>query len=83
MKTLMNEINTRNQSRIIIYDLPPVLATDDVIATMDYYDAILLVIEEGKTQPDEVKKTLKLLSGKSLLGTVLNKSQNPPEHLGY
>jgi protein-tyrosine kinase len=83
MKTLVNEINSRNQSRIIIYDLPPVLATDDVIATTDYYDAILLVVEEGKTQPEEVKKTLKLLSGKNLLGTVLNKSQNPPDHQGY
>lgn len=83
MKTLVNEINSRNQSRIVIFDLPPVLATDDVLATMDYYDAILLVVEEGKSQPDEVKKTLKLLSGKNLLGTVLNKSQHPPEHLGY
>lgn len=83
MKALVNEINSRNQSRIIIFDLPPVLATDDVLATIDYYDAILLVVEEGKTQPDELKKTLRLLSGKNLLGTVLNKSQNPPEHQGY
>ena len=83
MRALMNEISTRNQSRIIIFDLPPVLATDDVLATTDCYDAILMVVEEGKTQPDELKKTLKLLSGKNLLGTVLNKSQNPPEHKGY
>lgn len=83
MKMLMNEISSRNQSRIIIFDLPPVLATDDVIATMDCYDAVLLVVEEGKTQPEELKKTLKLLSGKNLLGSVLNKSQNPPEHKGY
>jgi protein-tyrosine kinase len=83
MKTLINEINSRNQSRIIILDLPPVLATDDVLSTIDYYDAILLVVEEGKTQPEEVKKTLQLLSGKNLLGTVLNKSKNPPEHLSY
>jgi protein-tyrosine kinase len=83
MKTLMNEINSRNQSKIIIFDLPPVLATDDVLSTVDCYDAILLVVEEGKTQPDEIKKTVQLLSGKNLLGTVLNKSQNPPEHKSY
>jgi protein-tyrosine kinase len=83
MKTLVNEIYSRNQSKIIIYDLPPVLATDDVLSTIDYYDAILLVVEEGKNKPAEVKKTLKLLSGKNLLGTVLNKSQNPPEHQSY
>jgi protein-tyrosine kinase len=83
MKTLVNEINSRNQARIVIFDLPPVLATDDVLTTMDYYDAILLVVEEGKTQPDEITKTLKLLSGANMLGTVLNKSQNPPEHRSY
>ncbi len=83
MKALMNEISSRNQSRIIIFDLPPVLATDDVLATTDCYDAVLLVIEEGKTQPEDLKKTLKMLSGKNLLGTVLNKSQHPPEHKGY
>jgi hypothetical protein len=40
-------------------------------------------VEEGKTQPEDLKKTLKLLSGRNLLGTVLNKSQNPPEHKSY
>lgn len=83
MKKLVNEINQQNQSRIIIYDLPPVLATDDVLVTTDYYDAVLVVVEEGRTQPDEVSKTMTLLGGKNLLGTVLNKSRNPPEHLSY
>ncbi len=84
MKALVNELNSkRAQSRIIIYDLPPVLATDDVLTVMEFYDALLLVVEEGKNQPDEVKQTLNLLSGKKMLGTVLNKSQNPPEHLSY
>lgn len=83
MKQLVQEINSQNESRIVIYDLPPVLATDDVLATFDYYDAMLIVVEEGKSQPDEVKKTLSLLSGKNILGTVLNKSRNPPEHASY
>lgn len=80
MKNLVNEINERKQSRIIIFDLPAVLATDDVLSTMDCYDAILLVVEEGKSKPEEIKQTLQLLSKKKLLGTVLNKSLNPPEH---
>jgi protein-tyrosine kinase len=84
MKALVNELNNkRTHSRIIIYDLPPVLATDDVLSVIDCYDALLLVVEEGKNQPDEVKQVLNLLSGKKLLGTVLNKSQNPPDHQTY
>ena len=84
MKALVNELNNkRSQSRIIIFDLPPVLATDDVLSAIDFYDALLLVVEEGKNQPDEVKQTMSLLSGKRMLGTVLNKSQNPPDHYTY
>jgi protein-tyrosine kinase len=76
MKALGNDINKRNRSQIVIFDLPPVLATDDVLATTDFYDAILVVVEEGKSQPEEIKQTLKLLANKHLLGTVLNKSRN-------
>lgn len=83
MKALVNDINKRNRSQIVIFDLPPVLATDDVLATMDLYDAVLVVVEEGKSQPDEIRQTLKLLANKHLLGTVLNKSKNSPDHQPY
>jgi len=84
MKQLVNELNNkRNQSRIIIYNLPPVLGSDDVLSAIDFYDALLIVVEEGKNKPDEVKQTLTLLSGKKMLGTVLTKSQNPPEYSSH
>lgn len=83
MRHLVEEIKNRYQSRIIIFDLPPILGADDVLASMDYYDAVLLIVEEGGNKPDEVKKALQLLSDKNLLGTVLNKSENPPTHQGY
>ena len=47
----------------------------------------LLVIEEGKTQADDVKHAMDLLQGTYLVGTVLNKSlsstqqeKNPSEN---
>ncbi|GAB6139480.1 CpsD/CapB family tyrosine-protein kinase [Methylosoma difficile] len=83
MQALIKEIKEVNKSKIIIFDLPPILAADDVLASMDYYDAALLVIEDGKNTPDEVTKSLQLLSETNLLGTVLNKSDNPPDHQSY
>lgn len=83
MRNLIEELKSRYQSRIVIFDLPPILGSDDVLASMDYYDAVLLVVEEGANKPDEVKKSLQLLSEKNLLGTVLNKSENPPSYQGY
>jgi capsular exopolysaccharide synthesis family protein len=83
MKELIREISNRYESRIIIFDMPPVLAADDVLASMAYYDSALLVVEEGGNNELEVKKSLHMLSGTNLLGTVLNKSENPPDHQSY
>ena len=78
VQQMIEEIKNRYQSRIIIFDLPSILSSDDVLATLDYYDGLLLVLEEGGSQPDEIKKALQVLSGKNLLGTVLNKCANLP-----
>ncbi len=83
MRNLVEEIKGRYQARIVIFDLPPVLAADDVLVTMNYYDAALLVVEEGGSKPEEVRKALQMLSGTHLLGTVLNKAESLPLHQGY
>ncbi len=83
MRKLVHDIKTRYQSRIIIFDLPPILSSDEVLASMDYYDATLLVLAEGENTPEEVNKSLQMLSGTHLLGTVLNKSETTSEHQVY
>lgn len=83
MKSLIKDIKNQYESRIIIFDLPPILSTDDVLVSMDYFDAALLVVEEGGNKSEEVTKALRMLSGTQLLGTVLNKSETLPEHQGY
>lgn len=83
MRALIKEIKNRYRSRIIIFDLPPVLACDDVLVSADYFDAFLLVVEEGGNTPEQVKKALQILSGSHLLGMVLNKSVTNSDCLGY
>lgn len=69
---------TREQSSdgLTIYDMPPVLATDDVLAFSELVDAVLLVVSQGQTERRQLEKALELLANHELLGVVLNRSTN-------
>jgi capsular exopolysaccharide synthesis family protein len=73
MARLVEELKTRYPSRIVLFDLPPLLRAADTLAFSPYVDAALLVIEDGKTQAEDVKRAIGLLQGTSIIGTVLNK----------
>ena len=75
MNSLVDELKSRYQSRIILFDLPPLLSSDDAVLFMNQFDAALLVVEEGKTTPDEVSRSLSILDETNLAGMVLNKSR--------
>ncbi len=76
MGSFVNELKNRYKSRYIIFDLPPVLATDDAMAFSPYVDATLLVIEDEVTTNDQLKQTLQMLEGTNIVGTVLNKAKS-------
>jgi capsular exopolysaccharide synthesis family protein len=57
MAELVDELKHKYESRMIIFDVPPVLQTDDVILASDYFDATLLVLEDGKNKEVEIKKS--------------------------
>ena len=75
MEQLVRELKKRYPSRIVIFDLPPVLTQSDALAFSPYVDAALFVVEEGKSQMDSVKRAVSLLSKTKLLGVVVNKTQ--------
>jgi protein-tyrosine kinase len=74
MVSLVNELKARYSNRIVIFDMPPVLSCDDMIAFSPYTDAVMLVVEEGSTQQQDLKKSFDLLKDSHIIGTVLNKS---------
>lgn len=76
MIALVDEFKHRYPSRMIIIDLPPLLHTSDVLAFAPYIDALLLVVEEGRTQTEDLERALSLVKDSTpILGTVLNKSR--------
>ena len=74
MADLVKELKDRYRSRIVLFDLPPLLAAADVLAFAPQVEAALLVVEEGKTSAEDVTRAAALLGGTHLIGTVLNKS---------
>lgn len=69
---LVDELRSRYANRTIIFDLPPVLQADDALAFSRHVHAGLLVVNEGKTQRDDVTRSLQLLRDMKIVGTVLN-----------
>jgi capsular exopolysaccharide synthesis family protein len=77
MAQLVTDMKSRYHSRIIIFDLPPVLTTADALAFSPYVDAALLVIEEGVTEKQDLERAVELLGSTNIVGTVLNKAELP------
>ena len=75
MAELVREMKSRYHSRIIIFDLPPVLSSADALAFAPYVDAALLVIEEGLTRKQDIERAVELLGNTNIVGTVLNKAE--------
>ncbi len=74
MKTFISELKRKFPESILIFDLPPVLLVDDVLAFSPELDTVMVVAEEGRTKSEELTRTLELLQLTNLLGVVLNKS---------
>ena len=73
MHALIEDITSRYESRIIVFDLPALLVNDDALAFIPFVDAALLVVEDAATTSYQVERSLQLLSGTHVIGTVLNK----------
>ena len=77
MLQLVQELKRRYPMRWVIFDLPPVLVSDDVLAFAPYIDAMLIVAEEGKTLRAELARSAELVqaANQNLIGAVLNNSE--------
>ena len=72
---LMREIRQRDSGRIVIFDLPPVLKTDDALAFSRHIDAALIVVGEGRTLRRDLVRMIELLRDVPVVGTVLNRTR--------
>jgi protein-tyrosine kinase len=73
MSNLVQELKHFYPKRFVIFDLPSLLTFADSMAFAPLMDAIILVVEDGRTPRESIQQCLEMLKGKPLLGCVLNK----------
>lgn len=74
VSTLIKDLRERYESRIIIFDLPSLLHSDDAISVLPQIDCILMVVANGMSSKREIEDSLRHLSKANLIGTVFNKA---------
>ena len=73
MRELATALVDQGGSRaLVLYDMPPVLACDDVLAMCPNVDAILMVVGRGETERAALEKAVSMVSEYEVLGVVLN-----------
>lgn len=73
MAQLVAEMKNRYQNRFILFDVPALLDGADALAFLPNVDAVLVVVESGKTTHSSSKQALQLIPPEKLLGFVVNR----------
>ena len=74
---LISELREKYSDRIVIVDLPPVLAADDVLAILPRIDCVMLVVGNGTSTRKEIEESMTRLAKFNILGVVFNKDDAP------
>ena len=83
MASIVHQLKSLGQKTITIFDLPPVLASDDVIAFSPLLDTLLLVVGQGRCRREDLRESEELLRDSEVLGIVLNATREKSAATGY
>ena len=75
MGELVHEMKTRYDDRYVFFDVPPLINVADAVAFAPIVDAILIVVEEGKTSNNHIKTALQMIPQDKFLGFVMNRKK--------
>lgn len=82
--TALAEIEAQYQPTLMIFDLPPMLVSDDVMAFIGQVDCVLLIAAAEKTTIQEVDICERdLAAHTNVMGVVLNKCRYLDKSYGY
>lgn len=79
MAEMIRELRGRYADRLIVFDVPPILAGADTLALSAYMDATILLVEERRTARADIERSCDLLRDSKVMGIVLNKSRELAE----
>ncbi len=80
----MQEIKREFRSSTIIFDLPPILPSDEVLSILPSIDCVLMVAAAGNSTVPQIKECCKYLEATPVVRFVLNKaSETVAPYYGY
>ncbi|MGY3438337.1 MULTISPECIES: nucleotide-binding protein [unclassified Marinovum] len=82
---VLNAMEKAFDPDVILFDMPPALVNDDVLAARGLFDGIILVVGGGITKPQQVRDVERRMGTETpLLGVVLNRAEGEnAEIYGY
>lgn len=85
MKKLMAEFASRYSDRIVIFDAPPLLVTNEAVVLSEMVGQVVMVVAAEESKQSDVKNALKLLGKDKTVGLLLNKCHHvkSSDHYGY
>ena len=85
MAQITRQLADRYPDRVVIFDSPPLLITNEAAVLSSYMGQIVFVVEAERTAQSAVKAALALLDPEKPIGLVLNKTRKSigMEYYGY
>ena len=83
MSSVVNEMASRYDDRIIIFDAPPLLPTPQTHVLAELMGQVVFVIEVGVTPQTLVEEAQLMIPADKATGVVLNKSEGMSRRYGY
>lgn len=73
-RRLLSELRERYPDRLLVCNLPPVLATDEALAFAPLVDCALMVVTEARTKRADLARAMTLLQRTPVVGSVLGEA---------
>jgi len=73
-RKMIEDVRRLTPGAIVLFDLPPLLVTDDALVVAPLLDATLLIAAEGRTKRAELIAAKQILREFPVIGTLLNMS---------
>ena len=83
MEEVIQQIATRFNNRLVIFDTPPLLDTSEAKVLMDFAGQIVLVVRAEHTPQGAVHEALHLIREEKVVNLVLNQSRMDPGKGSY
>jgi len=80
---LIAELKERYESRVIVFDLPPILSADDAMILLPQVDCVLMVIANGVSTQTEIEDSLHLLPKDNVAGIIYNMADSESKPYYY